>query len=188
VNRSANALDQKSRGTWSSIKACLESLDKGRLIDLIHTLYESDAEIQQALTARFLPSDQGIDRIRRRIMNLVYPNPLGSLPPRAGNALKVIKKFYTVSDDPSTTSAMLLDGIEAGTAQADDLGIEDEAYFNALGQMLRMLVKLQAELPRQDRRTIRDRLLKINQRGKNVGWGHAEQLADAVKAIREMCR
>ena len=179
--------EHKSGGAWSSIKSRLQTLDKSGLIDLLHAVYESDSEIQQALAAKFVRSDQGINRIRRRIINLVYPNPLGSLPIRAGEALKVIKKFYKVSDDASATSAMLLDGIEAGTAQAYDLGIEDETYFNALGQMMRMLVMFPPELSRQDRRTIRDRILRIYKTGKDVGWGHAEELGETLKAVRRMC-
>jgi hypothetical protein len=133
---------QKSAGTWNSIKVYLHSLDKSGLIDLIHRIYESDADVQQALAAKIIRSDQAIDRIRRRIVNLVYPDPLGILPIRAGDALKTIRKFYMVSGDPSATAALLLDGIEAGTDQAADLGIEDETYFNALRQMVRMLVTL----------------------------------------------
>jgi hypothetical protein len=184
-------MDEKlhnSAGTWSSIKAYLHSLDKSGLIDLIHGIYESDADIQHALAAKFIPSDSRINRIRRRIGNLVYPDPLGTLPIRAGDALKTIRKFYRVSEDPSATSDLLLDGIEAGTTQAADLGIEDGSYFNALGQMVRMLVTLQAELPRRDRRTIRTRLVRIYKTGKDVGWGHGEQLAEAVTALRRMCR
>ena len=184
-------MDEKlhnSAGTWSSIKVYLHSLDKSGLIDLIHRIYESDADIQQALAAKFIPSDPRINRIRKRIGNLVYPDPLGTLPIRAGDVLKTIKKFYMVSEDPCATSALLLDGIEAGTAQATDLGIEDETYFNTLGEMVRMLVTLQAELPRRDQRTIRDGLVRIYKTGKDVGWGHGEQLAEAVKALRRMCR
>ncbi len=178
----------KSAGTWNSIKVYLHSLDKSGLIELIHRIYESDADLQQALAAKLISSDPGINRIRKRIMNLVYPDPLGTLPIRAGDALKTIRKFYMVSEDPSATSALLLDGIEAGTDQAADLGIEDETYFNALGQMVQMLMELQAELPSRDRRTSRTRLVRIYKTGKDVGWGHGEQLAEAVKALRQMCR
>lgn len=178
----------KSAGTWNSIKVYLHSLDKSGLIDLIHRIYESDADVQQALAAKIIRSDQAIDRIRKRIMNFVYPDPFGALPIRAGDALKTIRKFYVVSGDPCAASALLLDGIEAGTDQAADQGIEDEAYFNTLGQMVQMLVTLQAELPRRDRRTSRDRLVRIYKTGKDVGWGHGEQLAEAVTALRRMCR
>lgn len=183
-----DTLADKSGGIWSSIKACLQGLDKNGLIEVIHSVYESDAEIQQALTTRFVPSDRSINRIRRRIMNLVYPNPLGTLPIRAGDALRTIRKFYKASDDPSATVAMLLDAIEAGTAQAEDLGIEDESYFNALAQMMRMLVTLQSKLSRPDRRIIRDRLVRIYDRGKHVPWGHADVLAQTLGTVRQMCR
>jgi len=121
-------------------------------------------------------------------MNLVYPNPLGSLPIRAGDALKIIKKFYKISDDPSATAAMLLDGIEAGTGQADDLGIEGDTYFIVLGQMMRMLVALQEKLPRKDRRDIRDRLVRIYDLNKNIAWGHGDQLREVVRAVRRLSR
>ena len=178
----------KQQDTWGSMKSILHSLDKSELIDLIHAVYQSDLEIQQALTARFFPSLKGINRIRMRIMNLIYPNPMGTLPIRAGDALRTIRKFYRVSENPTATCAMLLDAIEAGTAQAYDLGVEDETYFNALGQMLRMLVRIQGEFPREGRRVTRNRLVRISKSGSGIGWGLDEELREALRTLREMCR
>lgn len=188
MNALADKPTSTPRETWSSIKECLQSLDKSGLIEVIHTICQSDTETQQALAASFFPSEKGINQIRTRIINLIYPNPLGTLPIRAGDALRTIRKFFKISGDPSATSTMLLDGIEAGTAQANDLGLEDEAYFNALEQMLKMLVTLQAELPRQSRRVIRNRLTSIYENGKGVGLGYGDRLLEAVKTVRGKCR
>lgn len=188
MNALADKPTSTPRESWGSIKGCLQSLDKSGLIDVIHTICQSDAEIQQALAASFFPSEKGISRIRTRIVNLIYPNPLGTLPIRAGDALRTIRKFFKISGDPSATCAILLDGIEAGTAQANDLGLEDEAYFNALEQMLQMLVTLQAELPRQSRRAIRNRLTRVCENGKEIGFGYGERLLEAVRTVRGKCR
>jgi hypothetical protein len=175
-------------GTWTGIKACLQTMDKNGLVDLIHRLYESDPEIQQGLSMKFDPTDKCVNRARRRVMNLVYPNPMGSLPIRAGDALKVIKKFYKISEDQFSTCAMLLDGIEAGTVQAEDIGIEDDSYFNALGQMMRMLISLQSELPQKVRRQMLTRVVRIHEHGKNVAYGHGYGLTETLREMRRLCR
>jgi hypothetical protein len=176
------------RETWAPIKGCLQLLDKSELIELIHTIYQGDAQIQAALTVRFFPSSKSIDQIRTHIINMIYPNPMGTRPIRASDAFKTIRKFFSISGDPSATCAMLLDGIEAGTAQAKDIGVEDETYFNALEKMIQMLMTLHAELPRQSRRVVRDRLIRIYDYGKGVGFGYDERLLEGVKTIRSKCR
>jgi hypothetical protein len=174
---------------WNTIRGYLMEFTRDELIDtVIHDCYESDPEIQQALGAKFVPSREAANRLRRRVMNLVYPNPLQDLPIQPGEALRLIRKYLRISDDRHTTIAMLLDGIEAGTAQAVDLGIDTDPYFNAIEQMLKMVTTLSPEFARKDRRTIRDRLIRIAREGKGVGGGLEEMLTETVASLRQMCR
>jgi hypothetical protein len=163
-------------------------MDGNDLVDLIHTIYESDPEVQQGLTMRFVPSERCITRARKRIVDLVYPDPLGIRPIQADKAVKAIKKFYRVSEDPVSTCAMLLDGIEAGTAQAEDIGIEDDSYFSALDRMMGMLVSLQNELSRQARRQNLSRMVRIHKHGRDVAFGHGYGLTETLEEMRRLCR
>ena len=120
-------------------------------------------------------------------MNLIYPDPLGTDPVQAIEALKTIKTFYRASDDATATVALLLDAIEAGSGQANDMGIEDESYFDVLSEMMQILVKAQSELPRPDRRRVRARLVRIYSQGKHVGWGHSDDLLGTLREVRKSC-
>ena len=176
------------RGIWAGIKTRLKTMERNNLVDLIHTMYESDPEIQQGLAMRFVPSEKCVTRARKRIADLVYPDPLGGDPIQADEAVKSIKMFYRVSEDPVSTCTMLLDGIGAGTAQAEDIGIEDDSYFAALDQMMRMLVSLQNELSRQARRQILSRMVRIHKHGKDVAFGHGDGLTETLEELRRLCR
>lgn len=83
---------------------------------------------------------------------------------------------------------MLLDGIEAGTAQARDLGVEDDAYFNGLSAMMKILVSLIHELPRRTGRVIAKRFDRIYENEKGGGWIHSEVLLKILKEVRRSCR
>ena len=106
MNSSKAVSQSPTPGTWASIKARLQSVERIGLVDLIHVLYESDPEIQQGLVMRFAPSEKCITPARKRIVDLVYPDPLGSLPIQADEAVEVIKKFHKISRDPISTCAM----------------------------------------------------------------------------------
>ena len=172
---------------WSAIKVYLRELGTDGLIDLIHDLYRSSPDVRLGLQARFFPTEDLINGIRKRIILQVYPDPLGSRRIQVREALNMIRKFHGISGDTHSATAMLLDGIEAGTAQARDLGVEDDAYFNGLSAMMKMLVSLMHELSRPTRRVIGNRLKRIYENGKDVGWGHSDELRKTLKEVRNAC-
>ncbi len=188
MNSSKPKSKRPPRGAWAGIKTRLKSMDGNDLVDLIHTIYESDPEVKQGLEMRFVPSEECITRARKRIVDLVYPDPLGSRSIQADKAFKAIKKFYRVSEDPVSTCTMLLDGIGAGTAQAEDIGVEDDGYFAALDRMMRMLVSLQNELSRQARRLNLSRMVGIHKHGRNVAYGHGYGLTETLEELRRLYR
>ena len=170
--------------SWHGVKANLAAMDKDSIVDLIHALYDSDPEIQQGLLMRFVPAAMALTRLRRRVVNLVYPDPLGTLTFEAGAAFKLIRKLYKISGDPQATCELLLDGIEAGTAQAGDIGVEDDSYFIALGQMMKMLVSLQEKLPQRVRTRVLARFSKIHETGNDLAYGLGFDLTDTLTALR----
>lgn len=163
-------------------------MDKRGLVDLIHAMYESDPEIKLGLIMRFAPSEKCLIRARKLVVHLVYPDPLGSDPILVDEALTRIKTFYEVSRDAASTCELLLDSIEAGTDQAEDLGIEDESYFIDLGTMMNMVISLQKMLSLPVRRQMLARVVRIYKRGKNVAFWHGEALTEMVRSMRRLCR
>jgi len=163
-------------------------MDKSGLVDLIHAMYDSDAKIKRGLIMRFVPSEKCLTKARKQVVALVYPDPLGSDPILVDEALNGIKTFYAVSGDASSTCEMLLDGIEVGTAQAVDLGIEDASYFNDLATMMSMVISLQKGLSRPVRRQMLARVVRIHKLGKTVAFWHGETLTEMLRSMRRLSR
>ena len=175
-------------GNWRGVKSSLISMDKSGLVDLIHAMYDSDAKIKRGLIMRFVPSEKCLTKARKQVVALVYPDPLGSDPILVDEALNGIKTFYAVSGDASSTCEILLDGIEAGTAQAVDLGIEDASYFNDLATMMSMVISLQKGLSRPVRRQMLARVVRIHKLGKTVAFWHGETLTQMLRSMRRLSR
>ena len=182
--RNASALS----GNWRGVKSSLISMDKSGLVDLIHAMYDSDAKIKRGLIMRFVPSEKCLTKARKQVVALVYPDPLGSDPILVDEALNGINTFYAVSGDASSTCEILLDGIEAGTAQAVDLGIEDASYFNDLATMMSMVISLQKGLSRPVRRQMLARVVRIHKLGKTVAFWHGETLTQMLRSMRRLSR
>ena len=68
----------------------------------------------------------------------------------------------------------MLTFVEAGTAQAADLGYGDEAYFDALQIRLDAVAKEFDTLPAEVRANVRARLGRIQVRAHAVGWGFGD--------------
>jgi hypothetical protein len=163
-------------------------MDKSGLVDLIHAMYDSDPDIKRGLIMRFAPSDKCLTLARKQVVDLVYPDPLGGDPILVDEALIRIQKFHAVSRDGVSTCELLLDALEAGTAQAEGLGIEDARYFNNLAAMMSMVISLQKGLSRPARKQILARVVRIHKRGKTVAFWHGEALTEMLQSMRRLSR
>lgn len=77
----------------------------------------------------------------------------------------------------------MLTFVEAGTAQAADLGYGDEAYFNTLQIRLDAVAKEFDTLPEDVRAQVRSRLGRIQMRAQDVGWGFSDAVEEVGHAL-----
>jgi hypothetical protein len=72
----------------------------------------------------------------------------------------------------------MLDFVEAGTAQAADLGYGDASYFTTLERKVNEILGLLDALPCADRRSRTERLIRLGEYQGAIGWGYGDFLAD----------
>lgn len=169
--------------TWAHVKASLEKMDRMGLIALIHDMYEIDGLNRRVLHERFTPNDATFHRYRSLVRNAVFPDPLGSQPIRLRDATTIIREYQRATGSVTGTVDLMLDFVEAGTAQAADLGYGDDTYFAALERKVDEIVGLLDTLPPAERRPRAARLIRLGEYQGAIGWGYGDFLADVAARL-----
>jgi len=157
----------------------LKGFGASELVTVVHDLYQASPENRQFLRGRFLPSAADLEKYRSRVMDAVYPDPFSRKRVRVREAERLIRHYrLSTGDQPGVVELMLV-MVEAGTAQAVDLGYGDGAYFASLERVLRSVVQALPSLPESARPSIVERLQELARNAEAMGWGYG----DAVREI-----
>jgi len=173
----------KVQPTWAHVKASLEKLDRIGLMALIHDMYEIDGVNRRVLHERFVPNNATFQRYRKLVRGAVFPDPLSDRPIRLREAAATIREYQRATGNLTGTVDLMLDFVEAGTAQAADLGYGDDAYFAALERKVNEIVNLLDTLPSAERRPRTARLIRLAEYQGMIGWGYGDFLADVAAKL-----
>ena len=170
---------KRTRGTWATVKASLERMDRPGLVGVIRDLYEAGNQNRRFLHARFV-SVAALDEYRSLVRAAVFPDPLSRRPVRLRDGTAAIKEYKRATGDLAGTVDLMLEFVEAGTEQAADLRYGDDAYFAALELKLRDVLGTLDALPELDRGTVTARLVKLGKYQDAIGWGYGDFLGDVA--------
>ena len=92
-------------------------MDRTGLMALIHDLYEIDVLNRRALHERFASSNATFKGYRDLVRAAVFPDPLGRQPIRLREAAATIREYPLATGNLTGTVDLMLDFVEAGTAQ-----------------------------------------------------------------------
>jgi hypothetical protein len=171
------------RKGWADVKARLESFDRKGLVSLIGDLYDANAANRRFLHSRLAPGDNAIEEYHRLVADAIYPDPLSRRQISVRDAGAVITEYRRSTGDTAGTIDLMLTFVEAGTEQAADLGYGDDAYFSALENKLEAIVKGFEEMPPNVKAAVVERLTRIRDRAKGIGWGYGDFVSDVVAAL-----
>ena len=170
--------------TSARVEASLEKMDRIGVMALIHDLYKIDGLNRRVLHERFASSEVTFQRYRDLVRAAVFPDPLGHQPIRLRGAAATIREYQRATGDLPGTVDLMLDFVEAGTAQAADLGYGDDTYFAALERKVNEIVGLLDTLPPAERLPRAERLIRLGKYQGAIGWGYCDFLADVAAKLR----
>jgi hypothetical protein len=171
------------RKKWSDVKARLEAIDRKGLVSLLGDLYNANVANRRFLHSRLTPGSRAIEEYRRLVADAIYPDPFSKRRVSVRDAAAAIVEYRRSTGDASGTVDLMLTFVEAGTAQAADLGYGDEAYFDALQIRLDAVATEFDTLPAEVRANVRARLGRIQVRAHNVGWGFGDAVDELVHTL-----
>ena len=118
----------------------------------------------------------------------VFPDSLSRRPIRLRDASATIVEYKRSTGDLAGVVDLLLTFVEAGTAQAADLGYGDETYFVTLERKLTEAVSLFEGLPEEARAESVERIIRLGTYQTKIGWGYGDFLADIAARVPRKAR
>lgn len=164
-------LPKTARPTWNDVKARLADFDRAGLVRLIHDMYAVSKDNQAFLHARFSLSDDVLMPYKSAIDRWLSPNVFKNQSTSVAKARKAISDYKKAIGQPEGLAQLMVFYCERAAGFSNDVGLQDEGYFNALVRMFEQALKVIATLPEGDRPELVARLDAVRRTSHNFGYG-----------------
>jgi hypothetical protein len=121
-----------SQPTWTDLKARLSSFDRLGLLGLIQDLYVAHKDNQTFLHARFGLGEDILKPYKETLDRWLWPDVIRNQDASVIKAKQAISSFKKAVDDPAGLADLMVFYCECAAGFCNDVGYQDEAYFNAL--------------------------------------------------------
>jgi hypothetical protein len=158
------------------VKAGLADFDRLGLLDLIRDLYTANKDNQIFLHARFGLGEDVLKPYKETLDRWLWPDGLRNQNPSVARAKQAISSYKKAVGDPAGLSELMVFFCECAAGFCDDLGYQNESYFDALVRMFEQAIGTISQLPAQSRGLLIARLDKVRAISDNFGYGVGEDL------------
>ena len=165
-----------SQPTWTDVKAKLASFDRLGLLGLIQDLYAAHKDNQTFLHARFGLGEDILKPYKETLDRWLWPDVLRNQNTSVTKAKQAISSFKKAVGDPAGLAELMVFYCECAAGFCNDVGYQDEAYFDALVRMFGQALKTVAQLPAGDCNPLIIRLDRICVIGHNFGYGVGDDM------------
>jgi hypothetical protein len=170
-----------SQPTWTDVKAQLSSFDRLGLLGLIQDLYVAHKDNQTFLHARFKLGKDILKPYKETLDRWLWPDVLRNQDTSVIKANQAISSFKKAVGDPAGLAELMVFYCECAAGFCNDVGYQDEAYFNALVRMFEQALRTVAQLSASDRNPLIARLDRVRVVSHNFGYGVGDDM-DALLA------
>lgn len=166
---------QKNAPSWSDVKTKLTDFDRAGLIGLIQDLYSANKDNQAFLHARFALSSDVLKPYKATI-----PDVFKDQDTSVAKTKKAISDYKKAMAQSEGLAELMVFYCEQAAGFSHDVGLQDEAYFNALVRMFEQALKAIAILPDRQRPALYARLDKVRRTSHNFGYGVGDDMDDLL--------
>jgi hypothetical protein len=164
------------RPTWNDVKARLTDFDRAGLTGLIQDLYAAGKDNRAFLHARFSLSDDVQKPYKVAIDRWLWPDIFKNQFTSVAKAKKAISDYKKAIGQPAGLADLTVFYCERATGFCNDVGLQDEGYFNALVRMFEQALKVIGTLPASDRPEFLTRLDAVRRTSHNFGYGVGDDM------------
>lgn len=170
----------RSKPSWSAVKARLADLDRAGLIGLIQDLYAASRDNQALLNARFGLGDDVLRPYKATIDRWLWPDVFKNQDTSVAKAKKAIADYKRAIGQPEGLAELAVFFCERAVGFSNDVGLQDEGYFDALVRMFGQALKDADALPEDRRGALIARLSVVRHLGHNLGYGVGDDMDDLL--------
>jgi hypothetical protein len=167
---------QGSQPTWTDVKAQLSSFDRLGLLRLIQDLYVAHKDNQTFLHARFGLGQDVLKPYKETLDRWLWPDVLRNQDTSVIKAKQAISSFKKAVGDPAGLAELMVFYCECAAGFCNDVGYQDDAYFNALVRLFEQALKTIAQLSAGDRDSLIARLDRVRVISHNFGYGVGDDM------------
>jgi hypothetical protein len=162
---------KKKSTTWADVKAKTANLDRAALLGLVQDLYAASKNNQAFLHARFSLGSDVLEPYKATIDRWLWPDVFKNQDTSVAKAKKAISDYKKALGKPEGLAELMVFYCEQAAGFSDDVGLQDESYFEALVRMFAQALATIAALPEGQRSELRVRLDAVRDISHNFGYG-----------------
>ena len=174
-----------SQPTWTDVKTKLASFDRLGLLGLIQDLYAVHKDNQTFLHARFGLGEDILKPYKETLDRWLWPNVLRNQDASVVKAKQAISSFKKAVGDPAGLADLRVFYCECAVGFCNDVGYQDEAYFDALVRMFEQALKTISQLSATDRNPLIIRLDRVCVISHNFGYGVGDDMDSLLARHRK---
>ena len=170
----------KSSQSWADVKAVLAGFDRAGLLALVQDLYAASKDSQAFLHARFAVDGDVLKLYKATLNRWLWPDVLKGQDTSVAKAKKAISDYKKAIGQSEGLAELMVFYCERAAGFSDDLGLQDEGYFDALVRMFGQALKTIAALPEDGRPEMLARLDAVRRVSHNFGYGVGDNMDDLL--------
>jgi hypothetical protein len=171
---------KKTTPSWTDVKAKLVNVDRAGLIGLVQNLYAASKDNQAFLHARFALGDDVLKPYKATIDRSLWPDVFKNQDTSIAKAKKAIADYRKAVGQPEGLAELMVFFCERAAGFSNDIGLQDEGYFDALVRMFEQALKFIDTLSDDRRPPLLARLEVVRGLGHNLGYGVGDDLDDLL--------
>ena len=170
----------QSQPTWTDVKARLAGLDRTSLVGLIQDLYAVHKDNKIFLHTRFSLGEDVLKPYKETLARWLWPDVSRNQNVSVAKAKQAISSYRKAIGEPAGIAELTVFFCERAAGFSDDIGYQDESYFNALVSMFEEALKVTLQLSSGDRDNLIARLDRVCTLSHNFGYGVGDDMDDLL--------
>ncbi|MDO8369799.1 MAG: hypothetical protein Q7S71_03675, partial [Candidatus Nitrotoga sp.] len=180
VTRNDVMTTKKTTPSWSDVKTKLADFDRTGLLGLLQDLYAANKDNQIFLHARLSLGDDVLKPYKTTIDRWLWPDVFKNQDTSVAKAKKPIAEYKKAIGQTEGLAELMVFYCERAAGFSNDVGLQDEGYFDALVRMFEQALKIIASLAEVQRQPLWERLHAVHQICRNFGYGVSDDMGDLL--------
>ena len=170
----------RSQPTWTDVKAKLADLDRTNLMGLVQDLYAAHKDNQTFLHTRFGLGEDVLKPYKETLERWLWPDVLRNQDISVAKAKQAISSYRKAVGQPAGLAELMVSFCESAAGFSDNIGYQDEGYFDALVHMFEQALEVTCQLPEGNRDALIARLDRVRTISHNFGYGVGDDMDDLL--------